>query len=421
MRRAMQSCKEATTTHKGLKRFFCRSVPYLSGLMFLSLFCLMVLSLVFWIIFPSGGLFVVTAQTSRLDYEVTSAERSEIAVQGALVQVGSDWVVDAAQLETVTDEVPAIADHAAAYCYRGVIRPGPATRVELSFEGGEQVLRIDAVQPDAERIESYGTLSYNDRDLMLNADRLAQLDAGGPAADPLAALLLDPLSEGEDLASDGLQPQRVGEFPLTAPFTLVSDPACAELIREDMGEGSGAAFATRSAPMTIDGPAVIGRKLRQVSGLIVVDDDIPHLSGQVEVIIRQALCVELIATIWETGFAEYDKACRRIYRVEAEPIALPPGSALTGVVTPWSEPEAPSQFYGQVSFEDGRYTVDVATEADSFKVLRPGAGGRLQDSNIVSVPFIDRVLLEPWLILCASLFFTFSGLVFGILQIEDED
>ncbi|MEM0921539.1 MAG: hypothetical protein AAGI13_00735 [Pseudomonadota bacterium] len=431
--------------------------------MFLSLICLVASSLLFWMLYPSGGLFVVNVETSRMDYDVTGVSRNEIAVEGAIVQVGQSWVVDRIASQEDPQGPFSALTHPAAYCYTGILTPRPGTRVELAVEEGMQVLRISpsdfvpdpppslretrpgpnrspdgpqmpSFDADGEEGARFATLSYNGRDLFVfdgqgrpppypDPDAKAEEEA----EDPLNLLLLPPETEstGSTARASVDQTLFVGDFPLNNAVTVTADPICAAHKaaldgRTDVQDGDFVTFATRAKPITVAGPAVVGRKLRTKNETTIVDDDFPHLGGDVEVLIREVLCLNLLSSQWFNGIDAENRGCRRIYRVATEPVSLPPGSALTATLNTQRE-ERPSFFFGQVSYEDGRYEVGVSTEADIFKILRPGSGGQLDNSNIVSVPLIDRILLEPALILFASLFFTFSGLVLGILQIEDDD
>lgn len=411
---AWQNCRP-----RRIKSWLCAAVPALSILMFVSLAGLLVTAASFFWLYPSGGLFVLSAETTRLDYEASGQARGEIWVDGVLVRAGTTWVVDTSKYKQVPereggpDQPPTVLTLPEYFCYSGFVRPAAGARVELAFLRGTQIMRITP-DPKKEGATS-ATLSFEQQDLALTARHDTRPD---PRPEPEAnALMLAPLDGDE-----GVEP---GAFKLDSSVELYADPGCEVVAQGAQGFGIG------GQAITIEGPAILGRKLRHADEKDLVDDDIPILRGTVEVIIRQVLCIERLKRAFNKEPQRYGGGCERIYRIEAEPIALPPGSTLlsrtsepahddVGVIAP-PMVDKPALFYGQVEFRDGVYVLNASTEADRFIILRPGAGGTLRDGNALSVPFIDRILLEPWLILFASAFFALSGLVLGILQVEDED
>lgn len=466
----LTSSVKSNCGHRPLRKFFCRVLPWLSMGMFISAFLLIMCAGLFYFLKPSGGLFILSAETSRLDYLVENSARAEILLDGVLVRSNGFDVVDALkhpqtnsgsadkQIKPTESSDPSEkhdseqAGQASGnaddqkvvipsefpdyFCYTGVLTPSFGTRVELAVLDGVQSLSVDAGQsvqrpkqnsssasrrsrrrgedtssPTNEQGTAFegalATLSFNDRYLVLAADH--SVHPGFEAHDTDLDLLL--LDEPED-SNDRLPvAPAIGDFPLSGPVIVTADPACPR------ASAGAPAFASRQAPITVDGPSVIGRKLRTIGDETVVDEDIPYIRGDVEIVIRQALCFERFFPSDNGVSGNQMRGCKRIYHVDTDSLSLPPGSAITGVARGGFS----SDFFGQITFEDGRYAAHISTEADSFRVLRPGAGGTFENANLLSVPFLTRILLEPWLIILTTIFFTLSGLVLGILQIEDED
>lgn len=415
----------------GLKAFLLGSVPFLSTLMFASLIGLVTSFLTFYMLYPSGGLFVLSVETTRLDYEASGQNRGEIWLEGVLIRAGGKQVVDAAAHPALgpkpSDAVPTVETAADYFCYTGAITPGPASRVELTILDGAQFMKITppADEPkDGDAGPKPTTLRLNGQKLVRTNDHKTR--PALPEIEPINALLLvpQPDSDEDTAASEDKSGLDVGDFELPGTIDISADPECAKVVHRSQG------FGTGGAVITIDGSAALGRKLRPVdSGGYVVDDDIPYLRGTVEVMISQVLCGERLFDFLSAGKQRDGAGCDRIYRIEAEPMTLPPGAAVVSEIE--AEPQQwrfakkpenpPAPFFGQVTYQDRRYFVNASTEADNFIILRPGQGGTLDDSNVLSVPFIDRVLLEPTLIIFVSLFFALSGLVLGILQVEDKE
>ncbi|MEM6824518.1 MAG: hypothetical protein AAF566_05350 [Pseudomonadota bacterium] len=401
--------------------------------MFASLVGLVTVLVMFTVLAPSGGLFVLSAETSRLEFRVRSKSRADIILDGVVVQSRG------------TPVVGEFGEPGEVFCYSGVFTPPLDSLVELTVEQGAPRLRVTALnegllsraivraRPNEPTVLGRRTarsingvadtaglgdpatgqadpqkarLSFNgERITLQNNNSSFDLDEFSPAQSAAMSLqLIDPESQPGNL--------QVGDLTLDLPVDVFSDARCAN---EDGSTPS--KFATRTNPINLNGPAIIGRKLRPIEGNDVVLEEIPFIRSSVEIIIRQVLCKERFAILGDAASFQADRECKRIYRVDNDRIDLPPGSAITGRV----DNDIASDFYGQVTFEDGRYQVQASTEAEAFQVLRPGAGGRISDANQVSVPLLGRLLLEPWLIVMASIFFTLSGLVLGILQIEDQD
>lgn len=487
IKRAAHACFRACSNVQ-VKNLFCRFAPILSVLTFGTLVLLICAILLFVFLYPSGGLFVTKVETTRLEYDVTNENRSEIRLQGVLISAKGGDVVDVSQHEAKTNDiVEKIKNIVSAFfrvfwqewssstlsaqaitvetrpdyfCYSGIVKPLLDSRIEMDIDDGKQVLRISNVRPsiavrppwliwlmqkigkdeeDTQPANAKGTLatlSFNGQDLAVrdsHQDPPEKTKPTDPNTEEPEGLMLKPLNF--DDVSDPVD--MIGEFAIKGPITISQDPGCAQ------ERGENAAFASPLTPVTIDGPAVIGRKLRTVGGATVADDDLPVIKGETEILIRQVLCWKLFSPARffasdRSVSGDQDRSCTRIYPTNTEPVSFPAGSAFYGTETNWfPEPLAewfdrrndptyywsasPSHFYGQVEFKDGRYHANLSAEANRFHILRPGAGGTTDNSNVVSVPFLTRVLLEPSLVVLTSLFLAFCGLILGILQIERDE
>ena len=405
-----------------LKAILLRLAPFLGICMFASFVGLVISIITFAVLYPSGGLFVLSAETTRLEYEASGQTRGEIWLDGVLIRAGGKQVVDAnahpAAPGIMVDPVPTVSTTREYFCYTGAVTPGAGAWVELTLLDGAQFMQITpAPEPNpGDAVPKPTTLRFNGRALALTNEHQTRSESSADAS--VNALMLVPQGNSDD-NSQGLD---FGDFELPGRIEIFADPDCKTEERLPQG------FGRNGDLITIDGPAILGRKLRRIAGDYVVDDGIPFLTGSVEVFISQVLCANRLFSLISAN-AQLDGDCDRIYRIEAEPMTLPAGAAILSEIQEEASEEANdtelqatlAPFFGQVVFDDGRYHVNASTEAESFFVLRPGTGGKLQDGNALSVPFIDRVLLEPSLIILTSVFFSLSGLVLGILQIENAD
>lgn len=411
-----------------VKRYLTRSVVVVFPMMLFALVWLLTSVAVFAVLMPSGGLFVFSVETTRLDFDASEQERGEIWLDGVLIRAEEKQVVDAAAHPgapgKVIDPAPTVGSHRDYFCYTGAVMPGDGTRVEIAMLNGRQIMQISSPRKPSDSpalVPRPTTLSFNGQELALTA---AHAVRPGTRQGSAADVLFDFGSDEGDVAADDESGLDFGAFELQGPVVITADPACEEAASERQG------FAILD-PITIDGPAILGRKLHPQAGARIVDTDIPHLQGSVEVIISQVLCWERLLSFIQMWSSHEKISCKRIYRIEAEPMTLPPGSSLLSVV---SDPPPSGQgdrvpgldgysarVFGQVYFREGRYMVNASTEADQFIILRPGTQDDLEDGNVLSVPFMDRLVLEPLLVIFASAFFALSGLLLGILQVEDED
>ena len=400
--------------------------------MFASLAGLAICAVVFARLYPSGGLFVLSLETTRLDYEASGEDRAEIWLDRVLVMSdGVPLLVDHEQAEGADGNLAApvgrdgaamtVSSHPQHFCYTGAVTPGPGTRVELTLRDGRQFMKITPPDLRAEEEPPKPTFLRHNGQKLVWAPSPPQ--DGDAAAAGSAQDVEDVVSALLDVGGTwaGEEPD-IGDFDLSGEVQISADPDC----EDDTSRPSGFALHT---PIFFSGPAVLGRFLREEEGAYLVDEDIPYLEGTVEVIISQVLCRDRLLGGTRKQEGQNNVACPRIYRLETDPVPLPPGAALRseilleparGWVT--TEPDSiPAPFVGHVLFDEGRFIVNASTEADAFIIVRPGTNGKRSDGNVLSVPFMDRILLEPSLVILASLFFALSGLLLGILQVEDED
>ncbi|WP_299918360.1 hypothetical protein [uncultured Roseobacter sp.] len=398
-----------------VKFFFCRITPILTILVSLVTVPLLIAIVLFAFAPTKGGLYIIGAETSRIQYQVNSPERARMMLYGVNVKIGNSFVVRTGDFPKLDNMGPTeiAVPNPPEHCFWGELSPLNKTFVELSVEKGVQQLRLfaDPMSP----IESQGplaTLTLPGIDFKIEGQ-----EEEGSRDDSLVLddqpLLEDIVLAGEiqitpapECNMNGLT-ARVFGFP-TRGFATLAEPAYID----GPGELGRRSIATKRVEKTVDWLGIL-----RASPVTTVAGDLDYVSGEVEVFVRPFFCTEKIVQL--LGPKEKRTGCKDIYRLDSEPLKIPSGSAIRGIVRADRQDET-SVLYGQVYFDGAVYQVSGSTEAEGLEMLRPGSGATRESSNVLSVSLLERVALEPLLIILTTAFFTLLGILVGILQIEND-
>ncbi|XKD82456.1 hypothetical protein ACIRQ6_18080 [Algirhabdus cladophorae] len=361
-------------------RRLCKTFPILAIIWCVLFAVTVAFYTAFFVQGSNTALFVVEATTSRLQFKTATPERSSIFVQNVNLQSGNAFLKD----NTKTDPQ--------AFCFSGYVTPLKGATLDFGVLEGRQNLRI--LPEDG---QAAGSVSF-----LTNGWALVDL------ADPQVGR-----SEGSESTQDLLNP---GAQPTDMVLTDAINIAASELCQSADTSTGVSGFAPRAEPISVDGGGSLGRGLRiSGAGQLLVDTDLQFISGRIQTVVRQVLCQETFFTLW--GRAP-NTSCNRVYVLSGAPLTIPSGSALRGVTTD-SDIRETAVLFGQAYFDGEMYQVNVSTEAQHLEIIGPGATDRQQRINQLSISIFDRASSEPWLVAITGLFLTMTGLIVGILQVED--
>lgn len=330
----------------------------------------------------AGGLYLVTAETSRFEYKVTLPDRSLVYVDAVLVRSGDNFVMEADAEGIIESD----------FCFSGYVRPSQGVFMEFGVSQARQRLRIyrDGDAPQAS-VAPLAVLELSDQPYVLWDPANPRVTA--PAA---SGLVLD-------------QEMSVGDLALQHEIEITNAPDCFE-----DGTQNRVSFAPRSEPISIDGPGHLGRSLMTTEDLTAVrSDEWVFIEGEIDILLREVLCWQRLS------LSSWNTACTRLFRTQSDPMPIPSGSALVGHFVENGN-RMTSDLLGQAYFDGEMYRVNISTEAEGLSILRPGAGANLTNSNSLSVSLFERLSLEPLLVAVTTLFIGLTGLIVGVLQIESD-
>ncbi|APX14311.1 hypothetical protein [Tateyamaria omphalii] len=324
------------------------------------------LGILFFVVHRSEVLFVIEANTSRFEYKVMHPERIEVPVRGVRVITGNKQVVVASDDKGEPDN-----------CYSGVLLPARGTTLVFQMYQGLQQIKL---APSAEA---------KDTPVARLTQGYARYKIDGAETDHTASLL----------APDDDPPE--GFVPLSGLSTLTQDPACIN---------GGAAFALPEEPVVIDGTGIIGRGFTPNANAVQASMralDLEYIAGEIDIVMRENICFDRLR----------GRSCPNVFRLESDPVPIPASSALTGLGE-----NGPVQMVGQAFFEDGRYVVQASMNARKLVINQPSPfNWEATQQSLLGVSWLDRILIEPLLVVSASVFLTLLGITLGVLQIEVHD
>ncbi|KPA21268.1 hypothetical protein shim_27330 [Shimia sp. SK013] len=361
-----------------------------------------------------GDYFLIEAETSRFEYQVTNSEQAMLFVSGVRITSGNKEVVR---------KSPDSAEVTDAHCVSGHLEPQHGAVMEFDVLNGLQRLQIRAAKGD----EYKKRQTYFDR--FLNWTRV--FIATGPSARqfvpnkelvPLAALDFagaEYVISGADAPVDVFlldKEQPTGSLTFDQHVVIVEDESCRKSENADSGardepkaKQTEVAFGPRGEPIPIDGPGYIGRRLvANTDGNWRPSTDLEFTSGSIEILVRETLCGPL-TMLSATG-------CRRVYRPNRDATPIPGGATLRGLQKA-SGKEFTSLMWGQVHFDGEMYKVNVSTEAYAVDMIQPGGPSRVA-GNRLSLTLFDRLFVEPALVIAVTFFAAVIGWILSILQIE---
>ena len=325
-------------------------------------------------------LFLINAETNRLSFEVTDSTRpAPFFVQGVRVVFEDKLIAEVSEDADVD------------YCVTGWIDPQPGSRIEFLILDGFQAARIEG----AETFLSNATVEYGVEGLA-NTTTPPELQAlmtttGSPQQLITANLVMD------------------------GTVQLRADPEC------KLEDPEAAHFAPRNEPIYIHGPGQIGRQLRNVGNpacasetepcaeiedLWVMEPDRAFLSGEIDMLAREILC-------WSRMFG---RPCTGLFRLDADPVPIPAGASVSGGAN--RHAFAPTALVGQVFFDNDLYVVNASTNASWMAVTFPSQLAPGLSYSQLQLSLLDRLLVEAWIFVVATVALTLLGWVMSILQIE---
>jgi len=325
-------------------------------------------------------LFLINAETNRLSFAVTDTTRpAPFFVQGVRV-VFEDKLI--AKVGEQSDDE---------FCVTGWVDPQPGSRIEFLILDGLQAARIEG----AETLLSSATVQYTIE------------GRSDVATSPAAQSLMLNQSSPQQLITTNLV--------MDGTVQLRADPAC------ELDDPEATNFAPRNEPIYIHGPGQIGRQLRNVGNpacvaetepcteteaLWVMEPDRAFLSGEIDMLAREILC-------WNRVFGGQ---CTGLFRLDADPVPIPAGASVSGGAN--RTDFAPTTLVGQVFFDDDLYVVNASTNASWMAVTFPSQLAAGLSYSQLQLSLLDRLLVEAWIFVVATVALTLLGWVMSILQIE---
>ena len=325
-------------------------------------------------------LFLINAETNRLSFEVTNSSRpAPFFVQGVRVVFEDKLIAEVGENPDVE------------YCVTGWIDPQPGSRIEFLILDGFQAARIEG----AETILSNATVEYGIEGL------------ANTATSPEAQALMMTTGSPQQLITTNLV--------MDGTVQLRADPTC------KLEDPKAAHFAPRKEPIYIHGPSQIGRQLRNVGNLPcasetehcaeiedlwVMEPDRAFLSGEIDMLAREILC-------WPRMFG---RPCTGLFRLDADPVPIPAGASVSGGAN--RHTFAPTTLVGQVFFDNDLYVVNASTNATWMAVTFPSQLAPGLSYSQLQLSLLDRLLVEAWIFVVATVALTLLGWVMSILQIE---
>ncbi|MEO1732400.1 MAG: hypothetical protein AAFR45_02045 [Pseudomonadota bacterium] len=369
-----------------------------------------------------GGLYLIEASTSRLEYEVTDPERSRIFLNGALVSTEKGFVQESGGDLLAEDILKQ------GFCVFGYIVPAQGATLEFDIYQGAQLLTISKTRAEDARNASKGA-DKTAGDAAPSEGRTPESGSSsqsGDAASDRAIVATLEQSEKSYIVYDFAAPPVTdsnGEgsndgaaqdlslvlgqppLPLEGFVEVTEDPGCHPDRSKD---GLLGVFAPRSDPVYIGGPGLLGREVVVTEqGRQIARDPLTYTKGAISVIIRETLCLGRL----------YGQPCSRIFNPEVPPMPIPAGASVWGL-SDFADKNSRSYLQGQLFFDDGLYTVSLSTAAQGFSVLLPNSDGRVENSNDLSVSIADRLRYEPVLVVLFAIVLTTTSLLVGLFQID---
>lgn len=388
----------------------CRAFPFLTGCWIAVTVLFVLLNVLSFGLMSPNSLFIIDAKTTRIQFQPQTPTFPNIPVSGVNLQNG-DFFLQAFSAENNGEPL----EGPQSRCFLGEIAPRQGTIVELDVINGQQFMRLNAA-PAADTGEAVaGTVQSLDRTWKFYQFSESKIREEAPRSQ-------------FDL---GAGPK---ELPLQNIAMATGSADCADTTRFKGNDGRPISFAPKIDPISIDGAATLGRGVRfvvpkdapDVPTVIDLGDEV--ISGNVQVMVRQSICLRSVLSLPIRILSRewpLHSNCENVYKLQSDALTIPTGTAIRGLERRWfwqprTDGNTPAtRMFGQVHFDGEMYQVSLSTGAKHLEIIYNWGRADAHSSDLLSISFFDRARAEPWLILITSLFITMTGLIVGILQIED--
>ena len=352
-------------------------------------------------------LFLISAETNRLSFEVTDTTRpAPFFVQGVEIVFEDKLIarVDQQKTSLKGDEQETIIKNdeknTEGYCIEGWIEPQPGSRVELLTLNGMQAARIEGAQTLLSNATVQYVIEGQAETVTSRQENILLLNSDSPPPLP------DPSSPQQLITANLI---------MDGTVQLRADPSCT------LNDPEASHFAPRNEPIYIHGPGQIGRQLRNVGNelcmtgtapcpggdsLWVMEPDRAFLNGEIDMLAREILCWNRLS----------GQPCTGLFRLDADPVPIPAGASVAGGAN--RQDFAPTPLIGQVYFDNGLYVLDASTNASWMAVTFPSQPAKSLSYSELQLSLLDRLLVEAWIFVVATVALTLLGWVLSILQIE---
>ncbi|MGR3637403.1 MAG: hypothetical protein ACU0BK_15970 [Shimia sp.] len=251
-----------------------------------------------------GDYFLIEAETSRFEYQVTSSEQAKLFVSGVRMTSGGKDVVKKSGTGA-TSETGGSDDNADGHCVHGHLEPQPGAVMEFDVMNGLQRLQIRAAK-DGEYLRRP---TYFSRLLQLTRGFISTKPSVRKAtqiSEPAALAALDLavteyVISGTDAPVDEFlldEAQPTGSLTFDQHVVIIEDESCRKSENPDSDARdepspmqTDVAFGPRGESIPIDGPGYIGRRLVvNPDGDWQPSTDLEFTSGSIEILVRETLC-----------------------------------------------------------------------------------------------------------------------------------